>query len=152
MGSHESVVVSQDGSHFTTVELGLEADFAVPNNIYITPKVAPYTRSTEKLDERGKVRTAFRDLFCLHLKVRSTCTGLITPTAFVSDKVRLQVLIEFGSYFVIKKNCQLFCTLYLKELGLPVGVLREDTDKAVAVGLVVLAAVGIVYAYRMKSA
>jgi len=40
----------------------------------------------------------------------------------------------------------------LKELGLPVGVLREDTDKAVAVGLVVLAAVGIVYAYRMKSA
>ena len=52
----------------------------------------------------------------------------------------------------IKKNCQLFCTLYLTELGLPAGALREDTDKAVAVGLAVLAVVGIVYAYRMKSA
>ncbi len=68
-GSHESVVISQDGSHFTTVELGVDPDPAVPHDKYITPKVLPYTRSRDSLVEQGTVRSTLRLLFCLHLKV-----------------------------------------------------------------------------------
>lgn len=44
--------------------------------------------------------------------------------------------------------------MYLKELGLPRGLLslEEDTDKAIAAGLVVVAALAFVYVYKIKSA
>jgi len=75
-------------------------------------------------------------------------TKVTTGYLYTND---LQVLIEFGGYFVIKKNCQLFCTLYLKELGLGERVLQEDTDKAIAASLVVVAVIAIVIAYKRSA-
>ena len=117
-GAHKSIVLTTDDEHFVTVELGFRTVFG-KKHIY------PVTRPLDKSMER-----------------KMEYLGTIIATGADLIKKAVEVMKQFGSYFKFCRNCQHFCNMYLKFIGLKQAQTLTDGDK-LAVGLTVSGVIGI---------
>ena len=109
-GAHKSIVLTTDGKHFVTVELGFKE---YDGKKYIYPR-------TRELPSSLEPRLEYID------KTKATGLDLIVKA--------VAVMKCFGSYNKLSNNCQDFCNKYLKAIDLEGSL--TTVDKA-AIGVIV---------------
>ena len=110
-GAHKSIVLTTDDEHFVTVELGF---IKVNGKKHIYPVTRAMNKSAKaKMEYLGKIETTGQEL--------------IEKAVAVTKK--------FGSYFKFCNNCQDFCNMYTKAIGLKQAQRLTDGDKATVIGL-----------------
>ena len=105
-GAHKSIVLTTDDEHFVSVELGF---ITVDGKKHIRP----VTREIKK-----------------SLKAKMELLGEIEATGQELIGKAVTVMKQFGSYFKFCKNCQDFCNMYTKAIGLKGAQKLTDGDKA----------------------
>ena len=122
-GAHKSIVLTTDDEHFVTVELGfIEVDGV--NHIY------PFTKAVDK-----------------SLKAKMEYLGEIQATGEELIGKAVAVMKKFGRYFKLCNNCQDFCNMYTKAIGLEHARKMTDGDKAAIAGILA-AIVAFLFALR----
>ena len=121
-GAHKSIVLTTDDKLFFTVELGF---VDVDGTKHIYPVTMPLDSSNKpQMEYLGTIDAKGQDL--------------IGKAVFVMK--------HFGSYFKLCNNCQDFCNMYLKEIGLEEGTRLTDGD-ASAITVAVVWGVGAIITF-----
>ena len=123
-GAHKSIVLTTDGEHFLTVELGF---LEVNGTKHIYPVTKPLDSSyKDKMTYIGTIEAKGADLI----------------------GKAVSVMKHFGSYFNLCNNCQDFCNMYLEAIGLGEAKSLTDPDKVaitlmLSVGAIALLVIGL---------
>lgn len=119
-GAHKSIVLTTDDEHFITVELGF---ITVDGKKHIYPVTRELSKAAKaKMEYLGTINAKGEDLI---------------GKAVAAMK-------QFGSYFKPCNNCQDFCNMYAKEIGLSNVQTLTDGDKVGVRGTCIAIASGIV--------
>lgn len=119
-GGHKSIVLTTDDKHFVTVELGF---CEVDGKKRTCPMTRPVSKSLKsKMEYLGTINAKGEDLIGKSVAVMK----------------------QFGSYFKPCNNCQDFCNMYAKEIGLNNVQTLTDGDKVGVIGTCIAIASGIV--------
>ena len=112
-GAHKSIVLTTDNERFVTVELGFRT-----------------------VDGRKFTSPVTRPLLELLAENKLEYLGTIMATGVDLIEKAVVVMKQFGSYSKFCHNCQDFCNMYLKAIGLRQAQTLTDGDK-VSVGILV---------------
>lgn len=93
--AHKSVVLSSNNIHFVTVELDIRQ--TENGGLFVYPK-------TRALANEHAPKLAYH--------------GMVETTGYYLIETALNVMIKFGSYDRLCRNCHDFCRMYLEAIGL----------------------------------
>ena len=111
-GAHKSIVLTTNDEQFVSVELGF---IVIDGRKHIYPV-------TKKIDKA--------------LKPKMEYLGVIEATGEDLIGKAVAVMKRFGNYFKFCNNCQNFCNMYTKAIGLKQAQTLTDRDKAVIIALI----------------